>query len=90
MSIIEAIRRAMGRAWDQTVRGRTGTRVQCDGCRQWVQTAYLVPIPGEAGGVELKCEDCRKIWHQAIRDLYAHRAAEQAAARYDRERREAA
>lgn len=66
------------------------TLVRCESCRQWVGTAYLMPIPGEAGGIDLRCEDCRRLWHQAIRDYYAGRAADAAAARYDRERREAA
>ncbi|MBI2882871.1 MAG: hypothetical protein HYY11_03025 [Candidatus Methylomirabilis oxyfera] len=84
MGIIRRIREAMARAMSPTVRSRKGARVQCESCRQWVDLAYLTP--GAMGGIELRCDGCRAAWHQGIRDLYAHRAAEQAAARYDGER----
>lgn len=86
MRRLRRIWRALRRAAAQRIRGRKGTRVRCEGCHQWVGTAYLMPIPGEGGGIELRCEDCRRLWHQAITDYYAHRTADAAAARFDRER----
>lgn len=88
MRIMRVIRDAMERAVSPKVHGRKGARIRCEACHRWVEMAYLTP--GVLGGIELKCDDCRAVWHQAIRDYYAHRAAEQAAARYDRERKEAA
>lgn len=88
MRIMRMIRDAMERAVSPKVRGRKGARIRCEACHQWVETAYLTP--GVTGGIELKCDGCRQTWHQAIRDYYAHRSLEAAAARYDRERQEAA
>ena len=89
MRIMQRMKDAIMRALAQRVQGRAGTRVRCESCGQWARTAYLMPIPGEHGGIELRCEDCRRLWHRAIQDYYTARAADAAAARYDRERRAA-
>lgn len=94
--------RRIRRAWNRIMDGagdlldRIADLVQgrpawdmCGACGRSARVLYLMPTPIE-GSVERRCDGCRATWHQAIRDLYAHRAAEQAAARYDRERGEAA
>lgn len=70
-----------------------GSQAHCDGCGRRGGMLYAMPAAIQADGLPsfvLRCDPCRAMWHQAIRDYYAHRAAEQAAARYDRERKEAA
>ncbi|GEM_PF-5816465 len=90
------------RVWNRIVDGagdlldRIADRVEgrpawdmCGACGRSARVLYLMPTPID-GAVDRRCDTCRETWHQAIRDYYAHRAAEQAAARYDRERKEAA
>lgn len=85
-------------ALKQRVRGagtrarRCRTRAQrCDACGRTGQLGrplyYLTPTPF---GIARRCDACRAVWHQAIREHYALRVAEVAAERYNRERQEAA
>lgn len=77
----------------QRVRG-AGTRARdqrCDACGRTGQLGrplyYLTPTPF---GIARRCDACRAVWHRAIREHYALRVAEVAAARYSQERQEAA
>lgn len=77
----------------QRVRG-AGTRTRdqrCDACGRTGPLGrplyYLTPTPF---GIARRCDACRAMWHQAIREHYALRVGEVAAARYERERQEAA
>jgi len=81
--------------WDRIVDGAAGlldrladrvegrpARDVCQACGRPARILYLIPGLGMTGGIDLRCDPCRATWHQAIRDFYAHRAADVAAANY--------
>lgn len=74
----EALRQRVRGAW-------SGARdQQCDACGRTGQLGrplyYLTPTPF---GIARRCDACRAMWHRAIKELYALRVAEVAAARYE-------
>jgi len=93
--------RQVRRAWNRIVDGagdlldRIADRVQgrpawdmCGACGRPARVLYLMPTPID-GIVERRCDACREVWHRAIRDYYAHRAAIEAAAAHELKRRAA-
>jgi len=74
------LQRALDRLSELSMRALFGPDdPACPACGSRYEVLYLLPTPF---GLAARCDACRAAWHQGIRDWYAHRAAEVAAAHY--------